>query len=1373
MPSRSPRRAWKRRGRTWSSSRRRTRRPPSSPRGSSSAARRSSTSRERSACATLRAYPAWYGFEHPAPALLGEAVYGLTEWCGEELAGRAARREPRLLSRRPSSSRSSPLAAAPRDRPARRLRQRERRLGRGEEEPTSPTRSRELAGNFKAYGVGVAPARAGDAAGAWGFRPDAPFVFVPHLLPVVRGILSTLHVSFAQPHDRRGRSPRRTTTAYAATPFVRVRPAGELPELRDVVGTPRAEIGFALLPGGRRGVLVSAIDNLLKGAASAGGPEHQPGLRASRRRRDSSERDARGRPAVVKLGGSLLEDAALRARALAAIAAPLDVGRAHRRRPRRRQEDRRDRSRRSGSRRRRTAASASPTPRRSTSSSRSSSGLVNKSLVAELRALGVTAAGLSGADGETLVGRVPSPPRRRGLRVRRAASTVLEPDAHQRDPRRRPPARSSRPSRSGARATLLNVNADSAASALAVALGAEKLVFLTDVEGLLDADGKRRRAARPDSRGALLVLAAPWRGGMRPKLVACLEARRRRASAQVVIAGPNGHASALADGIGGTRLVAACSLNRAVARREARTPTYILGTYARTSFHPRAGKGAQLVDADGKVYWDLLAGIAVNALGYRHPRLVKALREEADRPPPRLEPLLPPGAGPPRRAAHARSRGCRAPSSATAAPRRTRRRSSSRGSPTPGRAGSSRSRAASTGGRSARSRSRATRRTGRRSCRSSGRDGFVAAERRRGARERGHAETTSAIFLEPIHGRRGHRPALGGVPAGGARRGRPRGRGRSSSTRSSRGLGRTGHLFVFQELGRRARHRDARQAARRRPAARRRARRAADRGAREAGPPRHDVRRQPGRVPARPRDVSTRSWRAGSSRRIARRASGSGRSSRSAKKRSKGRSSTCAARGLMWGIELDRDAAAVQKALLAEGLRRRDGPRRRCCASSRRTSFPARPCPDSSRRSRRSSAKRRRRRCREQPKSQEGRPRLLRRARHVDHHPLAQGELRLRGRRGRGRRRPGRGDRRPRGEGAEDRRVASSTSSTRRRSSRREYLFPRPARRAPSTSTTTCSARRRRGRSSRKKQVEIALATGCDALAHGCTGKGNDQVRFELAYQALAPELGDHRAVARVGRSARARTRSTTRRRADIPVPVTKKDPYSRDRNLWHISHEGGPLEDPAFEPEESMFKLTVDPEKAPDEPERVTIALRGGLPGRGQRRAALARPRSSRRSTRSAAATASAASTSSRTGSSASSRAASTRRRAARSSSRRSSALETLTLDRDSVHEKERLAAPLRRARLLRAVVLAAARGARRVHRDELGRDRHGRRHAEALQGLGDRSSAGRRRTRSTRRNLASFDMTGYTPPTRPASSASSACRRGAASARRRRPRP
>ncbi|HEY1434246.1 MAG TPA: argininosuccinate synthase [Thermoanaerobaculia bacterium] len=129
-----------------------------------------------------------------------------------------------------------------------------------------------------------------------------------------------------------------------------------------------------------------------------------------------------------------------------------------------------------------------------------------------------------------------------------------------------------------------------------------------------------------------------------------------------------------------------------------------------------------------------------------------------------------------------------------------------------------------------------------------------------------------------------------------------------------------------------------------------------------------------------------------------------------------------------------------------------------------------------------------------------------------------------------------------------------------------------------------------------RKQVEVALETGCDAVAHGCTGKGNDQVRFELAYQALAPEL----AVIAPWREWDITSREDAMDFAaarGIPVAATRKDPYSRDRNLWHLSHEGGRLEDPAWEPEPSLFQLTISPEEAPDTPERVTVAFESGVP--------------------------------------------------------------------------------------------------------------------------------------------------------------------------------
>jgi argininosuccinate synthase len=129
-----------------------------------------------------------------------------------------------------------------------------------------------------------------------------------------------------------------------------------------------------------------------------------------------------------------------------------------------------------------------------------------------------------------------------------------------------------------------------------------------------------------------------------------------------------------------------------------------------------------------------------------------------------------------------------------------------------------------------------------------------------------------------------------------------------------------------------------------------------------------------------------------------------------------------------------------------------------------------------------------------------------------------------------------------------------------------------------------------------KEQVEIALRTGCDALAHGCTGKGNDQVRFELTFKALAPELkviAPWREWNIVSRED-AIDYATERR---IPITASREKIYSRDRNIWHISHEGGILEDPANEPEEAMFMLTTSPQKAPDEAEYVSISFERSTP--------------------------------------------------------------------------------------------------------------------------------------------------------------------------------
>jgi argininosuccinate synthase len=131
-----------------------------------------------------------------------------------------------------------------------------------------------------------------------------------------------------------------------------------------------------------------------------------------------------------------------------------------------------------------------------------------------------------------------------------------------------------------------------------------------------------------------------------------------------------------------------------------------------------------------------------------------------------------------------------------------------------------------------------------------------------------------------------------------------------------------------------------------------------------------------------------------------------------------------------------------------------------------------------------------------------------------------------------------------------------------------------------------------------KKQVEIARAEGADAVAHGATGKGNDQVRFELTFARLAPELKviapwRHPDWPFKGRA----DMITYANQKKIPVPVTAEKPYSMDRNLVHISFEGGVLEDPWREPYGDMFRLTVAPEKAPDQPEYVEVEYAHGDP--------------------------------------------------------------------------------------------------------------------------------------------------------------------------------
>ncbi|NLO97612.1 MAG: argininosuccinate synthase [Peptococcaceae bacterium] len=129
-----------------------------------------------------------------------------------------------------------------------------------------------------------------------------------------------------------------------------------------------------------------------------------------------------------------------------------------------------------------------------------------------------------------------------------------------------------------------------------------------------------------------------------------------------------------------------------------------------------------------------------------------------------------------------------------------------------------------------------------------------------------------------------------------------------------------------------------------------------------------------------------------------------------------------------------------------------------------------------------------------------------------------------------------------------------------------------------------------------KRLVEIAEKEGAVAVAHGATGKGNDQVRFELSVKALNPDLK----IIAPWREWNIRSREDAidyAKERGIPVPVTKEKPYSMDRNLWHLSHEGGDLEDPWNEPQDDLYLLTVPPQKAPDKPTYLEIDFVQGIP--------------------------------------------------------------------------------------------------------------------------------------------------------------------------------
>ena len=129
-----------------------------------------------------------------------------------------------------------------------------------------------------------------------------------------------------------------------------------------------------------------------------------------------------------------------------------------------------------------------------------------------------------------------------------------------------------------------------------------------------------------------------------------------------------------------------------------------------------------------------------------------------------------------------------------------------------------------------------------------------------------------------------------------------------------------------------------------------------------------------------------------------------------------------------------------------------------------------------------------------------------------------------------------------------------------------------------------------------KHQVEVALREGATAVSHGCTGKGNDQVRFELTYQALAPELK----VIAPWREWTLKSREDCLDYAEahgIPVAQSREKIHSRDRNLWHISHEGGELEDAGNAPFPSTWQLTKSPQEAPDREEKLEIGFEHGVP--------------------------------------------------------------------------------------------------------------------------------------------------------------------------------
>ena len=277
-----------------------------------------------------------------------------------------------------------------------------------------------------------------------------------------------------------------------------------------------------------------------------------------------------------------------------------------------------------------------------------------------------------------------------------------------------------------------------------------------------------------------------------------------------------------------------------------------------------------------------------------------------------------------------------------------------------------------------------------------------------------------------------------------------------------------------------------------------------------------------------------------------------------------------------------------------------------------------------------------------------------------------------------------------------------------------------------------------------KRQAEIALETGADAVAHGCTGKGNDQVRFELAYKAIAPKVK----IIAPWREWTINSREDAIAYANahkVPVEQTKANIYSRDRNIWHLSHEGGVLEDPANEPDEAMWQWIASPEKAPNKPAVVEIGFEAGTPVsvNGKKRSAVALLDELNEI---------AAEHGVGRIDLVENRLVGIKSRGAYETPGGTllvtahRELETLCLDRETAHYSRDALAALRRTRLLRRVVHAAARSARRLfHRGAEARDRHG-----GPANFTKATSPSRKRVSPYslyRKGLASFAMTGYNP--------------------------